>query len=220
MPALTPPLSPPQLDAFFDLTGSRVPLGSGRSSPFVNTGSYADALQNQGIFGTMGESWRGGLAGGHRPPMVAVPSPTQPPLLHPPRENQRRGNPAHGAEDHGAVHVHPEEPQVRGGLVRDPSRLGEAGGRGAGGARGLILRSPQRLTAPMGLRTRPGVAAHCTDGKPQPGASSWHRNHRPPPPQGGHQHGRGPRPPSLSPSTSPHTCHPHAHVPACLATGL
>nr|XP_005505579.2 plasmalemma vesicle-associated protein [Columba livia] len=55
MPALTPPLSPPQLDAFFDLTGSRVPLGSGRSSPFVNTGSYADALQNQGIFGTMGK---------------------------------------------------------------------------------------------------------------------------------------------------------------------
>ncbi|KAK2541874.1 Plvap [Columba livia] len=44
-----------KLDAFFDLTGSRVPLGSGRSSPFVNTGSYADALQNQGIFGTMGK---------------------------------------------------------------------------------------------------------------------------------------------------------------------
>lgn len=81
MPVLTP--HPPQMDTFFDLTGSRVPVGSGRSGPFVNTGSYADALRNQGIFGNMGESWRGGLAGGHCPPVVGVTVP--PRWLHPAR---------------------------------------------------------------------------------------------------------------------------------------
>ncbi|XP_065714295.1 plasmalemma vesicle-associated protein [Patagioenas fasciata] len=44
-----------KLDTFFGLTGSQVPLGSGRSSPFVNTGSYVDVLENQGIFGNTGK---------------------------------------------------------------------------------------------------------------------------------------------------------------------
>ncbi|NWX06170.1 PLVAP protein, partial [Caloenas nicobarica] len=44
-----------KMNTFFDLTGSQVPMGSGRPGPFVNTGSYADALRNQGIFGNMGK---------------------------------------------------------------------------------------------------------------------------------------------------------------------
>ncbi|XP_010177972.1 PREDICTED: plasmalemma vesicle-associated protein, partial [Mesitornis unicolor] len=41
------------MDAFFDIPGSRGPGGSGRPGPFPSTGSYADALRNQGIFGNM-----------------------------------------------------------------------------------------------------------------------------------------------------------------------
>lgn len=56
VPALTATArSPPQMDAFFDITGSRLPAGSGRPGPFASTGSYADALRNQGIFGNMGK---------------------------------------------------------------------------------------------------------------------------------------------------------------------
>ncbi|XP_068276835.1 plasmalemma vesicle-associated protein [Nyctibius grandis] len=44
-----------KMDAFFDTTGSRLPGGSGRPGPFAGTGSYADALRNQGIFGNMGK---------------------------------------------------------------------------------------------------------------------------------------------------------------------
>ncbi|XP_009959998.1 PREDICTED: uncharacterized protein LOC104354698, partial [Leptosomus discolor] len=42
-----------KMDAFFDITGSRVPVSAGRPGPFANTGSYVDALRNQGIFGNM-----------------------------------------------------------------------------------------------------------------------------------------------------------------------
>lgn len=48
--------SPPQTDAFFDITGLRVPGGGVRPGPFASTSSYMDALRNQGIFGNMGES--------------------------------------------------------------------------------------------------------------------------------------------------------------------
>ncbi|KAM9215550.1 plasmalemma vesicle-associated protein [Leptosomus discolor] len=44
-----------KMDAFFDITGSRVPVSAGRPGPFANTGSYVDALRNQGIFGNMGK---------------------------------------------------------------------------------------------------------------------------------------------------------------------
>ncbi|NXI58814.1 PLVAP protein, partial [Chloroceryle aenea] len=42
-----------KMDSFFDITGSRVPGSTGRPGPFISTGSYADALRNQGIFGNM-----------------------------------------------------------------------------------------------------------------------------------------------------------------------
>ncbi|XP_029889657.1 plasmalemma vesicle-associated protein [Aquila chrysaetos chrysaetos] len=44
-----------KMDTFFDITGSRVLGSSGRPGPFASTGSYADALRNQGIFGNMGK---------------------------------------------------------------------------------------------------------------------------------------------------------------------
>ncbi|NXU25524.1 PLVAP protein, partial [Thalassarche chlororhynchos] len=44
-----------KMDAFFDITGSRLPGGGGRPGPFASTGSYVDALRNQGIFGNMGK---------------------------------------------------------------------------------------------------------------------------------------------------------------------
>ncbi|XP_063214376.1 plasmalemma vesicle-associated protein [Chroicocephalus ridibundus] len=44
-----------KMNAFFDVTGSRVPAGGGRLGPFTSTGSYADALRHQGIFGNMGK---------------------------------------------------------------------------------------------------------------------------------------------------------------------
>ncbi|XP_075031740.1 plasmalemma vesicle-associated protein [Calonectris borealis] len=44
-----------KMDAFFDITGSRLPGAGGRPGPFASTGSYADALRNQGIFGNMGK---------------------------------------------------------------------------------------------------------------------------------------------------------------------
>ncbi|XP_076215335.1 plasmalemma vesicle-associated protein [Aptenodytes patagonicus] len=44
-----------KMDVFFDITGSRLPGGGGRPGPFASTGSYADALRNQGIFGNMGK---------------------------------------------------------------------------------------------------------------------------------------------------------------------
>ncbi|XP_009464519.1 PREDICTED: plasmalemma vesicle-associated protein [Nipponia nippon] len=44
-----------KMDAFFDIPGSRVPGGSLRPGPFASTGSYVDALRNQGIFGNMGK---------------------------------------------------------------------------------------------------------------------------------------------------------------------
>ncbi|KAM6113507.1 plasmalemma vesicle-associated protein [Phoenicopterus ruber ruber] len=44
-----------KMDTFFDITGSRVPGSGGRLGPFASTGSYADALRNQGIFGNMGK---------------------------------------------------------------------------------------------------------------------------------------------------------------------
>ncbi|XP_050766360.1 plasmalemma vesicle-associated protein [Gymnogyps californianus] len=44
-----------KMDAFFDITGSRVPGSGGRLGPFASTGSYVDALRNQGIFGHMGK---------------------------------------------------------------------------------------------------------------------------------------------------------------------
>ncbi|NXH70024.1 PLVAP protein, partial [Hydrobates tethys] len=37
-----------KMDAFFDTTGSRLPGAGGRPGPFASTGSYADALRNQG----------------------------------------------------------------------------------------------------------------------------------------------------------------------------
>ncbi|NXO56426.1 PLVAP protein, partial [Aramus guarauna] len=39
----------------FDITGSRVLASGGRPGPFASTGSYADVLRNQGIFGNMGK---------------------------------------------------------------------------------------------------------------------------------------------------------------------
>ncbi|XP_074020010.1 plasmalemma vesicle-associated protein [Numenius arquata] len=44
-----------KMDTFFDVTGSRVPGGSGRLVPFTSTSSYVDVLRNQGIFGNMGK---------------------------------------------------------------------------------------------------------------------------------------------------------------------
>ncbi|KAM9618953.1 plasmalemma vesicle-associated protein [Morphnus guianensis] len=44
-----------KMDTFFDITGSRVLGSSGWPGPFASTGSYADALRNQGIFGNMGK---------------------------------------------------------------------------------------------------------------------------------------------------------------------
>ncbi|XP_075300557.1 plasmalemma vesicle-associated protein isoform X2 [Opisthocomus hoazin] len=44
-----------KMDAFFDVTGSRVPGSGTRPGPFASTGSYADVLRNQGIFGNMGK---------------------------------------------------------------------------------------------------------------------------------------------------------------------
>ncbi|KAM9254502.1 plasmalemma vesicle-associated protein isoform 2-T2 [Cariama cristata] len=44
-----------KMDAFFDITGLRAPGSSGRPGPFTSTGSYTDALRNQGIFGNMGK---------------------------------------------------------------------------------------------------------------------------------------------------------------------
>ncbi|KAM6369418.1 plasmalemma vesicle-associated protein [Pluvialis apricaria] len=44
-----------KMDTFFDITGSRVPGSGGRMGPFTSTGSYVDALRNQGIFGNMGK---------------------------------------------------------------------------------------------------------------------------------------------------------------------
>ncbi|XP_075380379.1 plasmalemma vesicle-associated protein [Mycteria americana] len=44
-----------KMDAFFDVTGSRAPGAGGRLGPFTSTGSYADVLRNQGIFGNMGK---------------------------------------------------------------------------------------------------------------------------------------------------------------------
>ncbi|XP_009566632.2 plasmalemma vesicle-associated protein [Cuculus canorus] len=44
-----------KMDAFFDITGSRVPGSSVRPGPFASTGSYVDVLRNQGIFGNMGK---------------------------------------------------------------------------------------------------------------------------------------------------------------------
>ncbi|XP_075632615.1 plasmalemma vesicle-associated protein [Balearica regulorum gibbericeps] len=44
-----------KMDTFFDITGSRVLASGGRPGPFASTGSYADALRNQGIFGNMGK---------------------------------------------------------------------------------------------------------------------------------------------------------------------
>ncbi|XP_064325573.1 plasmalemma vesicle-associated protein isoform X1 [Phalacrocorax carbo] len=44
-----------KMDAFFDITGSRLPGGSVRLGPFPNMGTYTDALRNQGIFGNMGK---------------------------------------------------------------------------------------------------------------------------------------------------------------------
>lgn len=141
VPALTATArSPLQMDVFFDITGSRLPGGGGRPGPFASTGSYADALRNQGIFGNMGESWGGEDLLWDQPPVTLgatvpppAPSPAQAPLLHPTRQNQHGGDPAVGAEDHGAVHVHPEEPQVR-GPVREPAGLEGWRGLGVPGA--------------------------------------------------------------------------------------
>ncbi|NXJ33336.1 PLVAP protein, partial [Ciconia maguari] len=47
-----------KMDAFFDITGSRSPGAGGRLGPFTSTGSYADVLRNQGIFGNMEEIQR------------------------------------------------------------------------------------------------------------------------------------------------------------------
>ncbi|XP_008942305.1 PREDICTED: plasmalemma vesicle-associated protein, partial [Merops nubicus] len=44
-----------KMDPFFDITGSRVPGSAVRPGPFISTGSYVDALRNQGIFGNMGK---------------------------------------------------------------------------------------------------------------------------------------------------------------------
>ncbi|NXT74358.1 PLVAP protein, partial [Zapornia atra] len=44
-----------RMDTFFDVTGSRVPGSAVRPISFASTGSYVDALRNQGIFGNMGK---------------------------------------------------------------------------------------------------------------------------------------------------------------------
>ncbi|XP_032843436.1 plasmalemma vesicle-associated protein [Tyto alba] len=44
-----------KMDAFFGITGSRVPGSSGQLGPLTSTGSYVDALRNQGIFRNMGK---------------------------------------------------------------------------------------------------------------------------------------------------------------------
>ncbi|NXN59392.1 PLVAP protein, partial [Rynchops niger] len=44
-----------KMNTFFDITGSRMPGGGGRLGPFTSTGSYADVLRHQGIFGNMGK---------------------------------------------------------------------------------------------------------------------------------------------------------------------
>ncbi|XP_051625179.1 plasmalemma vesicle-associated protein [Manacus candei] len=45
-----------QMNPFFDVPGSRVPGGTGRSGPFPSTGYYADYLKNQGVFGNIGKA--------------------------------------------------------------------------------------------------------------------------------------------------------------------
>lgn len=64
--------SPPQMDTFFDITGSRV-----RPGPFASTSALVDALRNQGIFGNMGELWGGSAVRPCGPPSLLAPSPAQ-----------------------------------------------------------------------------------------------------------------------------------------------
>lgn len=127
--------SPPQTDAFFDITGSRVPGSIGRSGPFTSPGSYVDALRNQGFFGNTGESCVGARWGSPCP-RSSVPSPAQVLLLHPTRQSQRGGDPALGAAAHGAVRVLHEEPQVSG--VGGGAR--QAGGAERAGVAGVSSR--------------------------------------------------------------------------------
>ncbi|NXM27408.1 PLVAP protein, partial [Oxyruncus cristatus] len=45
-----------KMNSFFDVSGPRVPGGTGRSGPFPSTGYYADYLKNQGVFGNIGKA--------------------------------------------------------------------------------------------------------------------------------------------------------------------
>lgn len=168
---------------FSELSGPRAPGSSAWPGPFASPDSYMDALRNQGVFGSTGEClrWEGACWG------VASTTPqpgSAPPLLHPARENQHRGDPALGAEDHGAVHVLPEEPQVRSGArCRDPQGWRKSRGR-AEGAKGLILPSPQRLRAEQrmenGSEAPKEKPRRCFQqhGRQTP-TCSWHHQHPP-----------------------------------------
>lgn len=144
----------------------------------------------------------GGMGGGgddgcslwdHPPFIVGVtvpprqrPARLKPRCSVPTRQNQHGGDPAVSAEDHRAVHVHPEEPQVRQGghwCGSPPGwRWGGGGERYRGPDPALSAAANGRAAhgrAARGSRTSPGGASHGTDGKPRRGASG--RHHRRPP---------------------------------------